>query len=158
MKIQLKNKALHLKFIRGPCREEGKHPYYTRTHLCIWIHRTIDVPLIPCLSLWTLYSAIFCHLLVPYSIFLRLLSFSSLHTFIGGLSLVGIHQGPSLSPAMPQWQWTIVSQRQQGLLMSSGFVCMGVYVCVCERGWVMCAPICTSFNHAYYICINMAHL
>lgn len=35
-----------------------------------------------------------------------------------------------------------------------------VWVCVCGSGWVgcVCSHVCTSFNHAYYICINKVHL
>lgn len=104
------------------------------------------------LGLSTLLSS--CHLPVFFSIFLHLLSFSTSHTFIGGPSLVGIHQGPSLSPAMLQRHWTMGGERQPSLLMSSGHG----RVCVCGRGWGVCAPLCSCFNHAYYICINMLHL
>lgn len=76
------------------------------------------------------------------------------HTSTGGPSLVGIHQGPSLSPAMLQRQWTITGYRRPSLLMSSEHVY--VCVCVCGRGWDVCAPMCTCFNHAYYICINIS--
>lgn len=100
----------------------------TCTHLCIWTLGTIGVFPIPCIFLGLLSFAIFCHLQVPYWIFLHLRRVSSSHTFTGGLSLVGIHQGPSLSPAMPQCQWTMVGQRQLSLL-------------VCGRGWVVCAPM-----------------
>lgn len=101
-----------------------------------------------------------CYLLQSSSPLSNILSFAvslfSPHTSTGGLSLVGIHQGPSLSLAVLQCQWTIVDQRQSSLLMSAWYRC--VFVCVCECGWVVCvcvcAAMCTCFNHAYYICIN----
>lgn len=123
-----------------PCTEgEGFiniTPIHTPVNLNRWNKRFF---LIPCRSLG---FYIFCHLLALYSKSLHLLAFSSSHTFTGGLSLVGIHQGPSLSLAMPQCHRTMVGRRQPSLLMST------------EGGWVVCAPMCTCFNHAYYICIN----
>ncbi len=123
--------------LRPPERKESIHitPIHTPVHLNAWDNR-FSFHFLP-LS-WIQYSAIFCHLSLPYSVFLHLLSFSFSHTFIGGPSLVGIHQGPSLSPAMPQCQRTMVGQRQPSLLMSTG------YGCVRGCGWVGC--VCT---HVY---------
>lgn len=105
--------------------EKGKHPYYTNTHTCAseYMGQRTIFP-IPRLSLGLcilLSSAIFKPPIQYSSIY------SSSHTFIGGLSRVGIHQGPSLSPAMPQRQGTMVGQRQSSLLMS-------MFVGVCVRG------------------------
>lgn len=116
---------------------------HTCTHLCIWIKGTIDFFFFFLTIL--LLDSVFCyHLtssspppLIDYSF---IYSVSSSHTFTGGLSLVGIHQGPSLSPATLQSQRTMSGQRQSSLL-------------VCGRGWLVCGST-YVFNHAYYIWNN----
>lgn len=90
-------------------------------------------------------SAIFCHLPLLCSRTHHFVPPSrSSHTSTGGLSLVGIHQGPSLTPAMLQCRRTITGSGRPSLLESTERVCVGV-----------CTPICACFNHAYYICINI---
>lgn len=73
-------------------------------------------------------SAIFCHLPQLCSLTLHLVPapHSSSHTSTGGLSLVGIHQGPSLTLAMLQCRRTITGSGRPSLLKSAGHVCMGV--------------------------------
>lgn len=60
-----------------------------------------------------LHPAISCHLPLLCSLTLHLVPapHSSSHTSTGGLSLVGIHQGPSLTPAMLQRRQTISGLR-----------------------------------------------
>lgn len=71
------------------------YPHYTHTHTPV--HLKARDNRFPSHSL----PSAFCYLLPSSS------RSPPPHTFTGGLSLVGIHQGPSLSPAMPQRRWTM---------------------------------------------------
>lgn len=72
--------------------------------------------------------AIFCHLPLLCSLTLHLVPppHSSSHTSTGGLSLVGIHQGPSLTPAMLQCRRTITGSGRPSLLRNTEHVCVWV--------------------------------
>lgn len=114
---------------------------HDKTHLLVchcllywYCAKVWNIP-IPVQSHTRLDSCYFSCILLSLSIFMSLTEMSSFslrlrssHTFIGGPSRVGIHQGPSLSPATLQCQWTMVGQRQSSL-----------HVLVCVWVAVLCA-------------------